>query len=119
MMTADVILTDHPLSVGESGPEHHVQGCRRQRPTSTDLAQKSVGYPGRRRGVVERAAGSRGSIDPVGEQHRVPAGRWDAATVDAFINKMNATATRLGSHLDSLHRSEWSRRRHGEYSRRT
>jgi D-alanyl-D-alanine carboxypeptidase (penicillin-binding protein 5/6) len=95
VMTAYVILQDHPLSGGGSGPDIAVQ------------PSEAAAYPSQARdgdSLVAVAAG-----EAISERHALEAlllpsadnvawilARWDAGTQDAFVAKMNATARRLG-----------------------
>ncbi|MEV4619159.1 D-alanyl-D-alanine carboxypeptidase [Asanoa sp. NPDC049573] len=95
VMTAYLILTEHPLDAGEQGPELTVS------------AAQAAAYPGERaRGesVVEVRAGEviteRQALQAVllpsaNNMARILAA-WDAGSVDAFVEKMNDTAERLG-----------------------
>ena len=95
MMTAYILLLDHPLTSGESGPSITV--------TPTDVA------------VYDLDAASSGSVLPVTagevltEQQALQAllvasadniaemlAQWDAGSITAFVTKMNATAKSLG-----------------------
>jgi serine-type D-Ala-D-Ala carboxypeptidase (penicillin-binding protein 5/6) len=95
MMTAYVILRDHPLTAGESGPSITV--------TPTDVA------------IYNLDAASSGSVlavtsgEVLTEQQALQAllvasadniaemlAQWDAGSITAFVAKMNATAKSLG-----------------------
>jgi serine-type D-Ala-D-Ala carboxypeptidase (penicillin-binding protein 5/6) len=95
LMTAYVVLQDHPLSSGGSGPDITVE------------PPEAAAYPSQARdgdSLVPVAAG-----EAITERHALEAlllpsadnmawilGRWDAGSQDAFTAKMNATARRLG-----------------------
>jgi D-alanyl-D-alanine carboxypeptidase (penicillin-binding protein 5/6) len=95
LMTAYVILQDHPLSAGGSGPDITVE------------PPEAAAYPSQASdgdSLVAVAAG-----EAISERHALEAlllpsadnmawilARWDAGSQDAFTAKMNATARRLG-----------------------
>jgi D-alanyl-D-alanine carboxypeptidase (penicillin-binding protein 5/6) len=95
LMTAYVILRDHPLSAGGPGPEITVEPA------------EAAAYPAQARdgdSLVAVAAG-----EAISERHALEAlllasadnmawilARWDAGSQDAFLAKMNGTARRLG-----------------------
>jgi serine-type D-Ala-D-Ala carboxypeptidase (penicillin-binding protein 5/6) len=95
VMTAYVVLTDHPLDAGEQGP------------TLTVSAQQAAAYPqeqARGESVVPVTAGAvftqRQALQAVllpsaNNMSRILAA-WDAGSADAFVAKMNATAAALG-----------------------
>ena len=95
VMVAYVVLTDHPLGVGESGP------------TLTVSAQQAAAYS------VEKARGESLIPVPVGAKFTqrqalqtmlLPSANnmarilaaWDAGSVPAFLDRMNAMASGLG-----------------------
>jgi serine-type D-Ala-D-Ala carboxypeptidase (penicillin-binding protein 5/6) len=95
LMTAYVILEDHPLSRGESGPDITV------RPS------EAAAYPSQERdgdSLVAVAAGEAISERDALEALLLPSAdnmawilaRWDAGSQAAFTAKMNAAARRLG-----------------------
>jgi serine-type D-Ala-D-Ala carboxypeptidase (penicillin-binding protein 5/6) len=95
LMTAYVILQDHPLPAGGSGPDITVE------------PSEAAAYPSQARdgdSLVAVAAG-----EEISERHALEAlllpsadniawilARWDAGSQAAFTAKMNATARRLG-----------------------
>jgi D-alanyl-D-alanine carboxypeptidase (penicillin-binding protein 5/6) len=95
LMTAYVILQDHPLSGGGPGPDIMVE------------PPEAAAYPSQARdgdSLVAVAAG-----EAISERHALEAlllpsadnmawilARWDAGSRPAFVAKMNATARRLG-----------------------
>jgi serine-type D-Ala-D-Ala carboxypeptidase (penicillin-binding protein 5/6) len=95
LMTAYVILRDHPLSVGGSGPDITVE------------PSEAAAYPSQASdgdSLVAVAAG-----EAISERHALEAlllasadnmawilARWDAGSQGAFVAKMNSTARRLG-----------------------
>lgn len=95
VMTAYVILTEHPLGVGEQGPELTVS------------AEQAAAYPAEKaRGeslvevragevITERQALQAVMLPSANNMARILAA-WDSGSVAAFVEKMNATADRLG-----------------------
>jgi serine-type D-Ala-D-Ala carboxypeptidase (penicillin-binding protein 5/6) len=95
LMTAYVILQDHPLSGGGSGPDITVE------------PSEAAAYPSQARdgdSLVAIAAGEAISERQALEALLLPSAdnmawilaRWDAGSQDAFTAKMNAAARRLG-----------------------
>jgi serine-type D-Ala-D-Ala carboxypeptidase (penicillin-binding protein 5/6) len=95
LMTAYVILQDHPLSGGGSGPDITVE------------PSEAAAYPSQARDGDSLVAVAAGEV--ISERHALEAlllpsadnmawilARWDAGSQDAFTAKMNATARRLG-----------------------
>jgi serine-type D-Ala-D-Ala carboxypeptidase (penicillin-binding protein 5/6) len=95
VMTAYLVLRDHPLPLGEDGP-------------AITLTDDDVADTGLRRGhhesVVPIAAGERlterqallALLLPSANNIAVVLARWDAGSVDRFVVRMNATARSLG-----------------------
>jgi serine-type D-Ala-D-Ala carboxypeptidase (penicillin-binding protein 5/6) len=100
VMTAYVVLTDHPLSSGDTGPAIPVDAATIAAYQSGLATQQSV---------VEVAAGEsltelqalEGLLIPSGNNIAVLLADWDAGGTDAFVAKMNAAAKSLG--LTSSH----------------
>ena len=69
VMTAYLVLRDHPLRPRRRRPDDHThrRRCRRHRPPGRAAR---VGRAGRRRRAVDRTAGAAGAAAAVGEQHR-------------------------------------------------
>ena len=95
VMTAYVIVHDHPLNAGQSGPAMVVQ------------PQEAAAYPaqvGNGDSLVPVAAGERISerqalvalLLPSADNMAWILARWDAGSRGAFVARMNATARRLG-----------------------
>ncbi|MFC7548253.1 D-alanyl-D-alanine carboxypeptidase family protein [Plantactinospora sp. GCM10030261] len=95
VMTAYVILTEHPLDVGEAGP------------TLTVSAERAAAYPtelARGESLVEVRAGEKLTERQALQALMLPSANnvarvlaeWDAGSEAAFVEKMNATAARLG-----------------------
>jgi serine-type D-Ala-D-Ala carboxypeptidase (penicillin-binding protein 5/6) len=95
VMTAYLVLRDRPLQVGQDGP-------------SITLTEADVADTERRRGqresIVLIAAGERltelqalqALLLPSANNIAAVLARWDAASVDRFVARMNATARSLG-----------------------
>jgi D-alanyl-D-alanine carboxypeptidase (penicillin-binding protein 5/6) len=95
VMTAYVILTEHPLAVGEQGPKLTVS------------AKQAAAYPAEKaRGeslvkvragevITERQALQAVLLLSANNMARILAA-WDSGSVAAFVKKMNATADQLG-----------------------
>jgi D-alanyl-D-alanine carboxypeptidase (penicillin-binding protein 5/6) len=95
VMTAYLVLRDHPLRVGEDGP-------------AITLTDADVAETDRRRGqqesVVAIAAGEQlterqalqALLLPSANNIAVVLARWDAGSMDRFVARMNATARSLG-----------------------
>ncbi|WP_147457415.1 D-alanyl-D-alanine carboxypeptidase family protein [Micromonospora sp. CV4] len=95
VMTAYVILTEHPLDVGEQGPELTVS------------AEQAAAYPAEQaRGeslvevragevITERQALQAVLLPSANNMARILAA-WDSGSVAAFVEKMNAVADNLG-----------------------
>jgi serine-type D-Ala-D-Ala carboxypeptidase (penicillin-binding protein 5/6) len=100
VMTADVILKDHPLSTGESGPSITF--------SAADVATYRADAAGDQ-SVIPVVAGESLSELQLLEALLIPSANnvayrlavWDAGNVGDFIKKMNATAADLG--LSSSH----------------
>jgi D-alanyl-D-alanine carboxypeptidase (penicillin-binding protein 5/6) len=95
VMTAYLVLRDHPLRLGEDGP-------------TITLTDADVADTERRRGqdesVVSVAAGEQltelqalqALLLPSANNIAAVLARWDAGSVEAFVARMNATARSLG-----------------------
>ena len=95
VMTAYVVLRDHPLRAGEDGP-------------AITLTDADVGDTDLRRGrgesVVSVAAGEQlterqallALLLPSANNIAAVLARWDAGSVDGFVDRMNAVARSLG-----------------------
>ena len=97
MMTAYVVLRDHPLRPDENGPSITM--------TQTDLDDFETD-------TVEDQANAQVTVGEVLTEHQLLEGllvhsannfadtlaRWDAGDVPTFVAKMNATAQQLGMH---------------------
>jgi serine-type D-Ala-D-Ala carboxypeptidase (penicillin-binding protein 5/6) len=95
VMTAYLVLGDHPLRVGEEGPTFTL--------TDADVADTDRRRD-REESVVRVAAGERltelqalqALLLPSANNIAVVLARWDAGSVDRFVARMNETARSLG-----------------------
>jgi D-alanyl-D-alanine carboxypeptidase (penicillin-binding protein 5/6) len=95
VMTAYVVLIDHPLEVGQPGPAITV--------TAVDVADYRARIPSGQ-SLVPVAAGERLTERQALQALMLPSAnnvaqilaKWDAGGVDAFVARMNATAASLG-----------------------
>jgi D-alanyl-D-alanine carboxypeptidase (penicillin-binding protein 5/6) len=92
VMTAYVVLTDHPLAAGESGPEITVDAQAQDESTGTDQSSAPVraGQLLSERELVELM------LIPSGNNIARLLSRWDAGSQDTFVTKMNHAAAELG-----------------------
>ncbi|HEY1485819.1 MAG TPA: D-alanyl-D-alanine carboxypeptidase, partial [Micromonosporaceae bacterium] len=94
-MTAFIVLKDHPLRGGESGPVIHVTRAEAAAvgpDIRTDQQVLRV-YSGE--ALTERQAMNALMLKSANNVARILA-RWDAGSIPAFLNKMNANAKQLG-----------------------
>ena len=95
VMTAYVVLHDHPLSTGASGPTITVT------PTDVSVYRQDLAASD---SVVAVTAGEQlselqvleGLLIPSGDNLATLLADWDAGSLPAFVAKMNATAKQLG-----------------------
>jgi len=95
VMTAYVVLRDHPLRAGEDGPAITL--------TDADVADTEL-RRGRGESVVSVAAGEQlterqallALLLPSANNIAAVLARWDAGSVDGFVDRMNAVARSLG-----------------------
>ena len=105
MMTALVLLQDHPLALGEQGPVLRMTRAD----AATWVADSQAGDS-----TLPVRAGERlteyqlleGLLIPSGDNIATLLARWDAGSVAAFVKKMNAEARALG--LDHTHYADAS-----------
>ena len=95
VMTAYVVLADHPLQAGEPGPAITVTAADvadylSRIPSSQSLVPVTVGER-----LTERQALEALLLPSANNVAQILA-VWDAGSVEAFVAKMNATARRLG-----------------------
>jgi D-alanyl-D-alanine carboxypeptidase (penicillin-binding protein 5/6) len=95
VMTAYVVLTDHPLAAGEQGPKLKVTAADAAAERRDAAAGQSVlpVHAGER--LTEREA-LEGLLLPSGNNVAALLATWDAGSPQAFVARMNATARRLG-----------------------
>ena len=106
-MTAYIVLRDHPLASGAQGPTLHVTRAEAAAlPGEINTAQSVI--PVRSgEALTERQAINALLLKSANNVARILA-RWDAGSVPAFLNKMNATAKQLGmAHTHSTDPSGW------------
>jgi serine-type D-Ala-D-Ala carboxypeptidase (penicillin-binding protein 5/6) len=95
VMTAYLVLRDHPLRIGQDGPTITL--------TDADVAD-TYRRAGQRESVVSIAAGEQlterqalqALLLPSANNVAAVLARWDAGSVDQFVARMNATARSLG-----------------------
>ncbi|WIV55297.1 D-alanyl-D-alanine carboxypeptidase family protein [Amycolatopsis nalaikhensis] len=92
VMTAYVVLKDHPLAPGEAGPEITVDEQAQAESTAPDESTAPV-RAGRR--ISERDLLALMLI-PSGNNIARLLARWDAGSQEAFVEKMNREAAALG-----------------------
>ena len=94
VMTALIVLTDHPLVAGAAGPgvtvsDADVQAYR------DDLAQGQSVVKVQGGEVLSELQILEGMLIPSANNYAGMAGRWDAGSLDAFIAKMNSRAATM------------------------
>jgi D-alanyl-D-alanine carboxypeptidase (penicillin-binding protein 5/6) len=95
VMTAYLVLRDHPLRLGQDGPTIML--------TDADVADTDRRH-GRHESVVSVAAGEQlterqalqALLLPSANNIAAVLARWDAGSADGFVTRMNATARSLG-----------------------
>ncbi|MET9001081.1 serine hydrolase [Amycolatopsis sp. NPDC004169] len=92
VMTAYVVLKDHPLGPGESGPEITVDQQAEAESTSSEESSAPV-RAGRRLSERDLLALM---LVPSGNNVARLLARWDAGSQEAFVAKMNREAAALG-----------------------
>lgn len=95
MMTAYVILQDHPLELGASGPSIRMTRAD----VATWVADSQSGdstVPVKAGEVLSEYQLLEGLLVPSGDNVASKLAAWDAGSVRAFVAKMNATAVALG-----------------------
>jgi len=100
MMTAYIILHDHPLSTGQNGPnititQADVDYFNTDTVTDQANAQVTVGE------VLTERQLLGGLLVHSANNYALTLARWDAGSLAAFVAKMNATAHSLG--MDHTH----------------
>ena len=95
MMTAHVILKDHPLNPGETGPVIELTAADEERwleMVAQDQSSLPV-YAGQRLTQLQLL---QGLLIPSANNYAEILAAWDAGSVAAFVDKMNAEAASLG-----------------------
>jgi len=100
MMTAYVILHDHPLNPGQNGPritmtQANVDDFDDDTVQDESNAQVSLGE------VLTEHQLLSGMLVHSANNYALALARWDAGSIDAFVGKMNQTAQKLG--MDQTH----------------
>lgn len=95
LMSAILVLHDHPLAAGESGPDIPVTPADVQTYLSEKAAQDSVVAVQAGEKLTEYQA-LEAALIPSADNVIEMLGVWDAGSQVAFVNKMNAQAHRLG-----------------------
>jgi D-alanyl-D-alanine carboxypeptidase (penicillin-binding protein 5/6) len=95
VMTAYLVLRDHPLRTGEDGPtitltDADVTDTERRRAQQESVVSIAAGEQ-----MTERQ-GLEALLLPSANNVAAVLARWDAGTVDRFVARMNATARSLG-----------------------
>ena len=94
VMTALIILADHPLAVGAAGPGVTVTDADVQA-YQTDLAQGQSVAKVEAGEVLSELQLLQGMLVPSANNYAQIAARWDGGSVDAFVAKMNARAAAM------------------------
>ncbi|MGH3417615.1 MAG: D-alanyl-D-alanine carboxypeptidase family protein, partial [Actinocrinis sp.] len=94
-MTAYLILTRHPLSAGDSGPEITVAASEAAAYTADLAAGQTLVEVKAGERISERDALEAMMLASADNVAKIVA-RWDAGSIDAFVTSMNAAAKELG-----------------------
>lgn len=105
MMTAYVVLHDHPLAPGEPGPKL-VMGPHDVAAYAADVAANNSSVPVRLGERLSELQLLEALLVPSADNIADRLGAWDAGSDAAFVVKMNATARALG--LDHTHYADAS-----------
>jgi D-alanyl-D-alanine carboxypeptidase (penicillin-binding protein 5/6) len=95
VMTAEIILKDHPLTVGSSGPGITFSAADVATYRS-DLAQKQSVIPVVAGESLSELQALEALLIPSANNVALRLAEWDATTESAFVAKMNQMAVRLG-----------------------
>lgn len=93
-MTAYQLLKDHPLAVGQDGPGIEVSAALFRASRSADDGESGIEIEAGER-LTEREALESMLLPSAGNMARLLAA-WDAGSVPAFVDRMNAEARALG-----------------------
>lgn len=97
VMTAVVLLRDHPLSAGQSGPGVRISAADEATYRADEAAGDSVA-PVVAGETLSELQLVEGLLIPSADNLAPVAARWDARTQAAFVAKMNAAAAAFGMH---------------------
>jgi len=100
MMTAYVVLADHPLQNGQPGPSIPITTADVATYNSDAAASDSVLQVSAGESITEQQA-LEGLLVASADNIAVVLANWDAGSVTAFVAKMNSTAKSLG--MDNTH----------------
>ncbi|MET8353191.1 D-alanyl-D-alanine carboxypeptidase [Micromonospora sp. NPDC005206] len=95
VMTAYVILTEHPLAVGEQGPKLTVSAAQAAAYPAENARGESLVEVRAGEVITERQALQAVLLPSANNMARILAA-WDSGSVAAFVEKMNAVADDLG-----------------------
>jgi serine-type D-Ala-D-Ala carboxypeptidase (penicillin-binding protein 5/6) len=94
-MTAYIVLKDHPLQHGQSGPVIHVTRAEAAAVGLDRRQDQQVLTVRAGEGITEKQALNALMLKSANNVARILA-RWDAGSIPAFLTKMNANAAHLG-----------------------
>ena len=94
-MTAYIVLKDHPLKPGENGPTIHVTAAEAGVVNLNIRQDQQVLRVRTGEALSEKQALNALMLKSANNVARILA-RWDAGSIPAFLNKMNANAAALG-----------------------
>lgn len=97
VMTATVLLRDHPLTAGQSGPQIRISAAD-EATYQADLAVGDSVAPVVAGETLSELQVLEGLLIPSADNLAVAAATWDAGSPAAFVAKMNATAAAFGMH---------------------
>jgi serine-type D-Ala-D-Ala carboxypeptidase (penicillin-binding protein 5/6) len=95
VLTADIILRDHPLTVGSSGPGITFSAAD-VATYRADLAQKQSVIPVVAGETLSELQALEALLIPSANNIAIRLSEWDATTESAFVVKMNKMAVQLG-----------------------
>jgi D-alanyl-D-alanine carboxypeptidase (penicillin-binding protein 5/6) len=95
VMTAYVILKDHPLTPGERGPEITVQASDVEMYRAQERNGESV-IPVKEGQTYTQAEMLQGLLIPSGNNFAFMLAAWNSGSVEAFVERMNQEAAALG-----------------------
>jgi serine-type D-Ala-D-Ala carboxypeptidase (penicillin-binding protein 5/6) len=95
VMTAYIILKDHPLTLGESGPNLSFDATDAAT-YRTDLGQSQSVIPVSAGESLSELQCLEALLIPSANNIAIKFAQWDSGSVSAFVSKMNATAKSLG-----------------------